>query len=380
MARSRIPTPFNIRFQRWRERFGPVLALLLCVPITGWMWARHAGVIGEIGEVLAVRVELAAPADGTIVAVGDRYPRPFDTVRAGELIARLDDRPVLAALATLQARIGVTQGELAAETARWRLGRGENERGQEITRQRLLIEIQELRLDILDRRAAIEFDQIELRRVEHAIDGLRQLVDRGSETDFTLTQERLRRDALGRRIEEQRAAMRTAETQLTETLERLEAIPEGPAHDLEDWLAPIRAAFRVHEAEIRELELVADGLQIRVPIDGMISAVHARPGEHVRAGLPLVTIASEQADTIVTYIRERNPVPLEIGGVVELRPVHHRGAPVRGAIDQIGVQVELVPEHQRTSPGRMEWGLPVRISMPEGLDVRAGELVRVVFK
>jgi multidrug resistance efflux pump len=311
--------------------------------------------------------------------VSDRHLRPFDTVEAGQVVARLDDRPVLAALATLRARIAVTHGELVAETARWRQDRSDTLRDHEITRQRLVIEIQDLQLGILDRRAMLESDQIELRRIEHAIAVLERLFDRGVENDFTLIQDRLRRDTLATRLSEQRAAMQHAEFQLDESLDRLARIPDVLPDELERVLAPIHAAFRVHEAEINELELRAESLQIRSPIAGMIAHVHARPGEQAVAGLPLLTIASAQAEGVVTYIRERNPVAFEPGARVELRPIHLRGVPMDATVERVGTQVELVPEHHRQSPSVPEWGLPVWISVPDGFGARPGELVRVRF-
>jgi len=296
------------------------------------------------------------------------------------VVARLDDRPVLASLATLQARIAVTQSDLLAEAVRWRHDRHETIRDHDLTRQRLMIEVQELRLDALDRRATIESDAIELHRIKQTIAELERLFDRGAETQFTLDQERLRRNALARRLDDQRTALDRAQQQRDESERRLAELPDALPDELEDVLAPIRAAIRVHEAEARELELQAEQLLIRSPISGQVAAVHARPGEVVLAGRPILTIASPDAETVVTYLRERQPMRPEVGAAVELRPVHHRGQPVAGRIEQVGSQVELVPEHQRNDPTVPEWGVPVLIAMPSELDARPGELVRVQFK
>ena len=50
------------------------------------------------------------------------------------------------------------------------------------------------------------------------------------------------------------------------------------------------------------------------------------------------------------------------------------------AVSHVGPQIELIPEHQRQNPARPEWGLPVRIEMPDDLSARPGELLDVRFK
>lgn len=379
MAKT-VPTPLSIRLRRLRERAGPALVLLAAAPLTLWMWQRHAGVVAGVGEAVAVRVDIAAPADGMLLAATGVGPEPFDAVLAGQTLLRLDDAPLAAALNTLRATIAVTRAELEAETARWRQDRQNEARSQEIARQRLAIEVQDTRLDLLDRRTAIEFDTIELRRVEQSIAALEQLFDQRVEPEFTLNQERLRRDALAASIESQRAAYDNAQAQHQEAVARLAEVPGAVADDLEALLGPIRAAVLVHEAQIAELEVQARLLRITAPFDGVVTAVHARPGQTTTSGSPLLSLASEHADAIVTYVRERNPADLEVGGLVELRPVRTRGAAVTATIRKVGAQVEPVPEHQRADPTRPEWGLPVLIARPPELDVRPGELVRVRFR
>lgn len=375
-----VRTPLSVRLRRLCERAGPALVLLAAVPMTLWMWQRHAGVVGGVGEAVAVRVDIAAPADGMLVAIASVGPEPFDTVLAGQTLFRLDDAPLAASLNTLRATIAVTRAELEAETARWRQDRQSEERSQEIARQRLAIEVQDTRLDLLDRRTAIEFDTIELRRVEQSIVALEQMFDQRVEPEFTLNQERLRRDALAASIESQRAAFDDAQAQHREAVARLAAVPGAVADDLEALLAPIRAAVLVHEAQIAELEVQARLLRITAPFDGVVTAVHARPGQATTSGASLLSLASEHADAIVTYVRESNPADLEVGGLVELRPVRTRGGAVTATIRKVGAQVEPVPEHQRADPTRLEWGLPVLIARPPDLNVRPGELVRVRFR
>ena len=55
---------------------------------------------------------------------------------------------------------------------------------------------------------------------------------------------------------------------------------------------------------------------------------------------------------------------------VEVRARAAGSRPRESVVECIGPQVELIPVHQRRNPQLPEWGLPVRILLPDGLEVR----------
>lgn len=379
MASRRIPTPWGLRLKRWRETFLPPIALLAAAAATLWLWRDHAGITGEVGEVLAVRYELAARVDGQLIDVGPRSLEPFDQVAAGQLVARLDPRATLARLETLRAQMAVTRNELTAAAVELQIDRADRLREQAIDRQRLLLSVKGLRLDVLDRRSAIEADRVEEQRLTERVDQLQQLVAERAETDFSLLEARLQRDVVRTRRQENERAQAAASEELEEAEAELALLPEVAPDDLEARLAPFRAALDVHEAELNELKLAIESLELRAPDTGMITHVHRRPGETARAGEPIVTLARPESDRVVSYVRERNPLSVEVGERVTLRQFSRVRDRVHATILELGAQVELVPEHQRRDPQVPEWGRPVLIQLPEGHGLTPGELLSVEY-
>jgi len=104
------------------------------------------------------------------------------------------------------------------------------------------------------------------------------------------------------------------------------------------------------------------------------------PGQAVRAGEPIMRIANLDSMYIVSYVRQPYRVKLEVNSTVG---VQVRSVPIRGAetrIDRIGPQIESIPMRQLRDPQTPEWGLPVKIRIPEKLKLTPGELVNITYK
>ena len=63
---------------------------------------------------------------------------------------------------------------------------------------------------------------------------------------------------------------------------------------------------------------------------------------------------------------------------VNVRPRNSQQVAVAD-IEHVGPQVELVPPQLLRDQKLMEWGLPVRIRIPESLPLRPGEVVDLKF-
>ncbi len=377
MSTRRIPIPLSLRYKRMRDRFVPILAFVVCAALTIWLWDRHMGTALVIGEAEVVRVDLTSPVDGVLIALSGQPLDRFDTVHAGQIIARLDDRPTLAGLATLQARTSQSRQEIAAAEAEIAQARADVQRRDAIDLAELILEVQRQRLDIVDRRGTIEADRIELQRVTEEYENIRRLREREAETDFAVRIAQLRRDVLARQIAEHEQALAEAELQLLESEQQLESLPERLDAELDILLEPLRQAIEVHEAEMRELELRVSLLQIRAPFDGEVAAVHLHPGQAVTPGQPILTLADPRARSVVVYFRDHQLVWPEEGMRVFVFPKHDPSNVFETSIVNIATQVEALPERHRNDAMVPEWGLPVRIALPQEAILRPGELVGV---
>ena len=77
--------------RRVRYQLVPVLTLVLCTTLAGWLWFRRGGSVTAIGSVSALQLHVNSKIDGLLVHLpADRKVQIFDTVSAGEILARLD--------------------------------------------------------------------------------------------------------------------------------------------------------------------------------------------------------------------------------------------------------------------------------------------------
>ncbi len=377
---ARIRTPWPQRWRRFQNHLLPVLIFAGAAALTFRLWTWHSGLPSLVGEVEGLRFDTASQVDGMLVALPQMQLEPFDVVMRGAVIAKLDDRPALASLATLQADLIRIEHELAAAAARVGQVQADRHHDHMDEARRLAVDSERLRLDILDRKTQLETDRIELRRVDEEYQAVRRAHALGADTQVRLVNMQLQRDEVEQRIGARRQALAEAEAQAADAVERIKAQPTPPPAYLEAFLEPIRAEIATQEARIRELVMLVESLDIRSPIRGTISAVYSRPGQTVRAGEPILTVADDQSRHIVAYVRDHQRVEPKVGMAVEARA---RSAPqqtVRTRVDRVGAQVEPVPPHLLRDPNVLEWGLPVRIAFPTGLSLRPGELVDLTFR
>jgi hypothetical protein len=93
-----------------------------------------------------------------------------------------------------------------------------------------------------------------------------------------------------------------------------------------------------------------------------------------------MTVAATQGQYIVSYVRQEQRLKPVVGMKVDVRVRTVPRQTSVSKIDEVGPQVEPVPSHQLRDPRVPEWGLPVRIGIPDGMLLKPGELVDVALK
>ncbi|MBS3820583.1 MAG: HlyD family efflux transporter periplasmic adaptor subunit [Phycisphaerae bacterium] len=355
----------------------PFFVLLGCVYGSLWLWQRQGAAPHVSGAVEAVRLDVPAAADGRLVALSQGNWDLFDKVKADQVVARLDDRAINAALRTLQRELKRLRQVPAAALAELELEQFDRDHEARREAMRLAWELERRRLDVLDRQAQLESDRVILQRLDTMVGYLQPLVERGMTPRMEYDEQRLMRDEVARRIEEKEDVLAQAREQLKLARQRVTDNPAVMTPDQEKILAPLRMEIGVQEARIDALRAKTHALEVRAPISGTIMAVHAWPGQSVRAGDPIVTIAADHGRYIVSYIRQSQRYRPEVNTPVTIRTRDAQPRDLVTQIDRVGPQVALVPPHQRRDPQIPEWGLPVRIEIPPKAQLSPGELVDV---
>jgi multidrug resistance efflux pump len=311
-SRNPIPTPWPLIARRVRYQILPVLTLVLSVVLAGWLWYRRGGSPTAIGSVFAYTVDVNPKIDGLLVDL-PRTVQLFDSVSAGEVIARLDSSLLLA-------QIDRTTKELT-----------------EVRRQ----------LEMINNH-------------------------RGRRTPTTAPVTTTPDSAAPIR-----APINPRESAVADAPDITGLIQS------EYTLRMLHSTLEARLAELEQRVLLQD---IKAPISGTIIAISRFPGQAVTAGQPIIKIAAEKGDFIVTYIRQSQYIQPVPGMTVN---VHLRSAPrtFQSHIKSVGPQLELIPDIHLRDPRYPEWGLPVHIAIPhdplrpsETLKLRPGELVDLFFR
>lgn len=376
---KRIKTPWLLRLRRLQRSAVPALVFLSAVIGTALLWNHQASIPFLVGEVQAVRIDIAGQSDGMLITLTSNTLEPFDIIKAGDVIARLDDRPILASLAALQADRASIEQELAAIEARTIQQQADRQHEYMDQARRLAVDIQQLRLTIVDFKAQAETDAITLIRLDVEYDKIRSIHSNNAETPHQLIIAKALRDEMAQRIVGHNESITEAELHFAEATERSNNQPTPPADYLLEYLAPIKAAITAQEARIMELEIQAQSLEIRSPISGTIAAIYFHPGQAIRAGNPILTVVQPESRSIVTYVRQNQRFEPKIGMQVSINKRSLTKQMAKTHIDRVGDQYEPVPIRQLRNPSVPEWGIPVRITMPDDLQLRPGELVDLII-
>lgn len=382
VKRERIRTPWKTRWQRFCYQGLPVVAFFAAVLLVGQMWLRQGRMPNAIGRVEAERVNIAAAVDGKLLPL-ENLPRghwkQFDHVQKGQIVARLDDGPLSAALAALRGEAAALQKELASTELDARLTHLDRQQEHFREATEVAYQIERYRLQLLDQQALVE----ETRLGVQQLDAQMQLVNTAYASGVGLSSNASSYEADRRTLEsllqKRLAAVAQVEENLQAAQQRQARLPSIDAPDLQVLLAPLHDSIRAAEARIEEVRAQIDSLVLRAPISGMISAVHAHPGQGVQTGDWILTIAAADADSIVGYVPATNRFrPIE-GMPVGVRLRVPGSRMVTSVVQRVGSQWEPMPIELAADPQAPQLALPVRIEIPQGFVARPGELVDIRF-
>jgi len=309
-----------------------------------------------------------------------------------ELQTQLDT--ILAEIEHLSAQLVPTQETLLAEESDRVISR--------IARMRTFeIDIENARIQILSLRSQIASDRIVLDDLAMEAKIVRDLVEQKAIALYEQEKAQVQYNALAKKIEENENLLEQAKSDLVQAQQRRDeyarSLPFNPSVD--DALEVIRKQIAVQErlmdGVLAQLEALKarESLELKAPIDGMVIPIQqqanealmrrpgekimGRPGEVVTAGESILAIAEARPNEIIAYIGDRL-----LGQVEEKMPVEiikNREPPqiAKSQITQIGPTMELMPERMWLNPNIPQWGCPVLIEIPEGLELTPGEMIGI---
>ena len=368
---SRIPTPIKQHWHRFRLGALPVISFLLCVLLVLTLWERQAYNGSVVGEVQGSRTDVIADMSGELTFPDEPYWQLFQPVKAGDLIAQLDSRETAARFETVQLEAAKLAADLKAAISNLRLKEldAQQQHAQELLR--IKVDYEQKRIDYVQMLAQEEVDKARLAQLEADARALERISFNSSSANLLEIQREAK--VLKERVNGLEAAKLKKELkdQLVDAKQRLDVYPASiempPAASI---LAPIEAGIAVQESVIEEVRIELEKLRITAPIDGLISAIHRRPGQRVVAGDPIVTISGSDMNYVLSYVRDNNRTQLRPGMEVHLR-LRQPGSPnFPTTVEEVGPHVESVPAHQLRDQTMVEWATPIKIRIPPELRKR----------
>ncbi len=379
--RDRITTPMMHRWRRFRYSVLPAIAFTGLAALTLFLWDYRGQVANAVGEVEAVRLDVSTAIDGTLVPLveGPHQWTLFDSITKGQVLARLDPEPANQELETLRRELVQIEKELGAAEEQYAFSKVGIKQEHFWDKVRAYWQYERRELLIANMKVDIEAARIELLRYKARVGYLKPLVGSGAIAEAQLVEEQLLARETERRIEELEATLRQTVIQQDRAAQVVQRYPDPEFPDLLKITAPIVAKLDVQESRIQELRIRIRGLEVRSPIEGTIAAVYTWPNQNVTAGEPILTVAADHGRYIVSYVRQDQGIRPELNTAVQVRLRIPGAEAVAAKVERVGPQFEAIPLSHLREPNTPEWGLPVRISLPKGLDVRPGEMVDITF-
>jgi len=310
---------------------------LLCTVLALGACRRDPAAIPAVGTLERDRIELTAEENEPIVAV---EVREGDTVAAGAVLLRLDDRRLAAQLARAQA----TRDQLAARLA-------ELERGPRAER-------------IREARARVAGAESAAKNAQNVFDRSRALERQSFESAARRDQMASQRDEAAARRDQARA-----------TLEELEGGTTS------EELDQARGALGAAEAAVVDSQVRFERLTLRAPRPGRVDSLPFELGERPPAGAVLAVMLAADPPYARVYVPEAVRVRIAEGTRAQVIVTGRDGA-LEGRVRELAHEAAFTPyfaltQHDR---GRLSYLAEVEVSGPGTENLPTGVPVEVRFE
>ncbi|PYT32433.1 MAG: hemolysin secretion protein D [Acidobacteria bacterium] len=370
-----------------KKRLVPVILIVAALAIAGVLWSKRfnredSNRIRLSGNMELTQVDISFKVAGKLI---ERPVNEGDTVKKGQLIARVDQTQSMRQMQAQQASVQSAEMQLSqsAISIAW----------QKAT---LEADIELRKADIRQAQAAL--DQLfngsrpqEIQQAEAAVADARTQAEQ-ARRDWERAQTLYKNDDISTAQRDQYLArFNSTAALLRQAEERLAMVKEGPRKEEIDAargaLQRAQAALKVSEAnqlevqrreqdlEARRAEMERARAQLGVtesqledtsaysPIDGVVLVKSAEIGEVLAAGTTVVTIGDLDHPWLRGYIKETDLGRVKLGQKVKLTTDSYRGKIYWGRVSFIASEAEFTPKQIQTSEERVKLVYRIKIDV-----------------
>ncbi len=400
------------------KRLIPVILILAVAGGAWWVWTQQArpGEVGLVasGTIEARQVRLAAEVGGRIVEL---TAEEGQAVKAGQVLLRLDDsllqaqreqaqaaiaaaqaqRDLLAAgarpeqLDAARAAISITHAALtAAEADLSRLTAGASYADIAAAQAALAqAQAQVKAAEAAQRVAQEQYDKtlqcVEIRKPDGSTEQICPALGtpeelsrynlnaanealaaaRRSESAASARLAKLYSGASEEELSAAQARVAAAQAQVAQAQAQYDLLRAGPS---QEQLAAAEAAVTQAQAALKVLDVQAEKLIVRSPIDGVVIARNVEPGQVLAPGAIAYIIGRLDELELVVYLPEDRYGQVRLGQTAQVTVDSWPGQVFTGAVVHIASQAEFTPRNVQTAEGRriMMFAIKLNLPNPEG--------------
>jgi HlyD family secretion protein len=365
--------------------------ILLMLPLAAVAISAFIFIRGRSGgDLLRLRVSGSIEATDAEVSfkipgrVRERLVSEGETVRAGQVVARLEDTELRLEVALRRAEVEAARAALAELES--------GSRPEEIRQAEAAVRRAQARLSEL--LAGSRVQEVEVARAE---------VERARADAELMRLEQERKEGLyrggyisDREYDLARSEYQVARARLKEAQERLELVREGPrAEEIEQARAalkeaeerfllvkrgPRRETIEQARARLQQAQEALALAQARLeyatltsPLSGVVLSENVEPGEYVAAGMPVVSVADLREVFFRGYVAETDLGKVKVGQLVRVTTDTYPGKVYPGRITFISSEAEFTPKNVQTEKERVKLVYRIKVNLPNpDLELKPG--------
>jgi len=291
-----IPTPLRQRLKPIRQKWVPIIVLLVVMVAIALVWRRIARPTSFVGVVETVQTVVTTPDAGVLTNISIN---PLQDVVAGDVVAEVlttDPRTVNSRLSVLRGRMQLMEMELDPVLNRQR---------NALDYERLMVDCAKIKDDLVTAKALLEGARSKFKFES-------DLMAEGISSKETYADALMQKNALEVSVAEKEKIVALTEKSLERLAYMADSFVPGGEND------PLKAALGVEEDKMKLFQAKLRPLELQAPIDGIVTLLHKRPGEQVLPGDPIVTVTARKPERILGYLPQAFPINPTVGMKVEV--------------------------------------------------------------
>jgi HlyD family secretion protein len=323
-----------------------VVIIVFGVVIAAWLLMRHPsvpeGLLQINGRIEGDRITLAPKFAGRVAELA---VREGDTVSAGQLLVRMDDRAARARLDQALAVQETLQAQIAAQAF-----------GLDVLRA-------ETGLAVKSAQTRIDSAEADVRRAEaaNAQDGRDHLRAESLSAQGFIGPQTLERAGLAvKQSAEQRDAARAGLAQARQALRDAQLGPQRVRSRVAE-LEVTRARLKEAAAAVTEAQSALDDLALRAPLGGTVTGRFVNLGEVVNAGTPLLELTDLGQLYLKGYLPETQIGRVRRGMGAQIHVDAFPLEPFAATLRYVSARAEFTPKEVQTVDERVKLVYEVRL-------------------